>query len=109
MVKNSEEINIKRNFVQELFTPKVLMGVCAAFAWAVLFWAKSEANWEKTKDVEKAIETKVGIEDFNALKERVNRQYDANNKVTDMITVLQKQSEYQKGYQDALKEMKKEK
>ena len=94
----SESAEIKKGFVHDLFTPRTVVALFAAFAWAVVFWKDSQENWHKTEAVAKKIENKTDDADFQALKDRVNRQYESMNKLNDRIIDLEKQAEYQRGY-----------
>lgn len=86
----TEETTIKKTFVQGLLTPQTILYLFGAMVAVVVFWTKTETSWEKEK----------------ALEERVGRQYESMNKLSERITSLEKQSEYQRGLDDGKKQIK---
>ena len=82
----------------------------AAIIWVAFFWKDSHSNWDKTEKLEQVVNTKANQEDFRAVKEQVTRQYSTqsardqtqDNKIEENSDWI----EYQKGYQQALKDLK---
>lgn len=67
-----------------LLTPQAVVYLIGAMVAVTVFWTKTEGSWEKQK----------------ATEDRVNRQYEQMNKLSDKITTLEKQAEYERGFRD---------
>jgi hypothetical protein len=71
----------------------------------VLFWKDSKTNWDKTKSLETVVTTKADKAEtdakIRATDDKVNRQYENNNKIMDRIISIEKELEYQRGVHDA--------
>lgn len=77
------------------------MLIGAAISGVVTFWNNQKNQAAHIDQHDKQIELKADAADMNALIERVNRQYETNNKVLDRIVQIEKQLEYQRGVHDA--------
>lgn len=88
-----------------------------ALIGAVIFWDDSKDNWKKTSDVAIEVTKKTDIDQFNALKEQVNRQYqvqrerdadqdrqsrERDDRQDEVVKENSKWIEQQKGYHQAL-------
>lgn len=75
--------------------------ICAAFVWAVIFFKDSQSNWEEVKrlraEVDKMKSEKADVSDLKSLGERVTRQYETSNKISERVTEVEKEAAYQKG------------
>ena len=94
-------------------TPQTMFWICAGFVWAVVFWKDSKENWAKigTKADESEIVTlKEQVKD---LEERVNRQYstarDDREKENKAIEEVADWMHYQRGYKQAMDDIKNKK
>lgn len=72
-------------------TPQTMLWVLAAFVYGVIFWKDSQDNWNKTRKVEKDMELKANKEEFNALKDQVNRQYQTAREEREKLLQAQKE------------------
>lgn len=61
------------------------------------------------KDVQFINQNKADKIELKATDDKVNRQYENNNKITDRIIVLEKKQEHEDGYHEGLEESKKTK
>lgn len=96
-------IRIKKYWFTDLITPQAIVFILAGFASLVIFWNTQKEHTGKIDILEKNQENKVDLSDFNALVEKVNKQYDNNKGRDDRINAIEKQLEYQRGIHDALK------
>lgn len=80
---------------------KLVIGLIGAIVYAALFYKDSHDNWDKTKSVDADVKTKVGAEEFRALKEQVNGQYSRQRDVDNIqnadIKEIRLWMEFQKG------------
>jgi hypothetical protein len=90
----------------KFLTPQTIAMLCAGFASLVLFWNTQKNHSSRLDGIDIILKTKADDGDVKALNERVNRQYETNNKMLDRIINIEKQLERQGGYQDALKDLK---
>ena len=99
-----ETTTIKRTWVQGLLTPQTFVYLMGAMVAVVIFWTRTQESWAKQKELERIIETlkqdKADKADMKPLEDRVSRQYETSNKLSDRITTLEKASEYQRGLKD---------
>jgi hypothetical protein len=79
-----------------------LVVIGAGLTSLVTFWNTQKNHSGHLDQLDKTVERKADDADLNALIERVNRQYESNNKILDRIISLEKQSEYEKGVHDGL-------
>lgn len=83
----------------------------SAFVAVVYFFKDSKDNWAKVKQLEQQMMLKADKAETDAklrsTDDKVNRQYENNNKITDRIILLEKQAEYDRGLHDGIEEAKK--
>lgn len=94
----------KKAWYREFLTPQSLMGIGVLIGGAITFGFAIKDNIKDTKQNKIEIENKVDQADFNALSERVNRQYEQHNKVVERVNLLEKASEYERGKHDGAEE-----
>jgi hypothetical protein len=89
-------------------TPQTVIAIIGLFAGGVLFWKDSKDNWVKVKQHDDIILTKADKAEtdakIRATDDKVNRQYENNNKIMDRIILIEKELEYQRGIHDAQEE-----
>lgn len=71
-------IQSSKTWVGSFLTPQTMLWILAGFVTLVIFWKDSHDNFDKTKELEKAIGAKADADDLRALKEQVNRIYSTN-------------------------------
>lgn len=104
----TEQTEIKKTFIQGILTPQTVVYLLGGMIALVVFWIRTKESWDKVKQLEAIIEIlrtdKADKADLKAIDDRVGRQYDASNKISERTTVLEKQSEYQRGLADGKKQ-----
>lgn len=90
---------------------KLVIMFLGAMIAVAFFWKDSHSNWDKTDKLEEVTQTKASQDDFKALKEQVSRQYSTQSSRDDKqdanLYDIIKWVEQQKGYQQAIKDLKK--
>lgn len=94
-----------------LFTLQNLFLIGTAIYGLVTFW-NNQKNHSAHLDrldslIEVLSEKKADQADLNSLIERVNRQYETNNKIQDRIVAVEKAQEFERGYHKGLEDAKK--
>ena len=90
-----------------LINLQTLIVVFGGFASLVLFWNTQKNHSNEIDSLIRAVKTKAEQTEVEAINDKQNRQYEQIRTVLDRIIIVEKQLEYQRGKQDALKEVKK--
>lgn len=93
----------KRHWLQALLTPQTIIYILGGMIALVIFWTRTQESWAKVKALDTGMEVKADRADLKAVEDRVSRQYEVLNKQAERITLLEKQQEYQRGFQDGIK------
>lgn len=104
--------NAKTKWYASLLTPQTIFLFLGAMSSIMFFWFKSQESWAEIKQVKEQLkealikieEQKADKADLKANEDRVTRQYEQLGKQSERITALEKNTEYQRGRQDAIKE-----
>lgn len=92
-----------------LISPQMFIAILAGFASLVIFWVNQNNTTNDVGVIKKDMQGKVDVSDFTALEARVSRQYEQFNKVSERLTAVEKEAEYQRGFHDALEQLKNKK
>lgn len=110
MAEEAQNISIKKAWITTLLTPQVIVIIGTSFVGLVLFIDKVKRATKDVDNLNTKVETKISRDEFNALKDQVTRQYttqrEMNEKFLKEVEQIQTWIEYQKGYQQALKDQK---
>lgn len=92
-----------------LISPQMFLAILAGFASLVIFWVNQNNTTNDVVIIKKEMPTKVDVSDFTALEARVSRQYEQFNKISERLTAVEKEAEYNRGLHDAMEQFKKDK
>ncbi len=88
-----------------LLSPQLFIYLIGGVIAIVVFWTKTQESWEKIKVLEDKINKlendKTDKEETKAVSDRVSRQYEQFNKISDRLTEQEKAAAYQKGLHEA--------
>lgn len=84
-------------FFSGFLTPQIVLILIGGIFSLFVFWKNTTDNWKKTSDVEQAVKAKADQSDLQSLSERVNRQYETNNKILDRIIEVEKKLSFEAG------------
>jgi Flp pilus assembly protein TadB len=105
---DQETTTIKRTFMQGLLTPQTMIYILGGMIALVVFWTRTQESWAKVKELENTVramqEAKADQSDIKAIEDRVSRQYETSNKISERVNALEKQQEYQRGISDGKKQ-----
>lgn len=113
MTGTTETVTHEKNTVttkqwwSSLMNLQTVVIIFGGFASLVLFWNTQKNHSNSIDAINKTIPLKAEQSDLKAIDDKVNRQYDQIRTVLDRIIVVEKGLEYQRGRQDAVKEIEK--
>lgn len=92
-----------------LINLQTLVVVFGGFASLVLFWNTVKNHGNDIGVLKNKVELKAEQSEVEAINDKQNRQYEQIRTVLERIVVIEKQLEYQRGKQEALKDAEKDK
>lgn len=105
----TEKSTVTKQWWAGLINLQTLVVVFGGFASVVLFWNTQKNHSNSINDILKTLPLKSEQVEVDAINDKQNRQYEQIRLVLDRIIVVEKQLEYQRGKQDALREIEKNK
>jgi TolA-binding protein len=85
-----------------LVSPQVLLAILAGFGSLVVFWTNANNTSNDVKVLKDQMSNKADLKVVDAASDRVQRQYEQLSKMSDRITALEKEIEYQRGMHDEM-------
>lgn len=107
-INTTGDIKIQRAWFGNLLTPQFVVYFMGAVIAVVVFWTRTKESWDKVKELERSMTTKADQVEVKAVDDKVNKQYETNRQVADRIVALEKLVEFQRGYQKAVDDQKKQ-
>jgi hypothetical protein len=110
MEEQKQDISIKRAFFGSFLTPQALFMLGAGLVSIVLFIDRLKRSTKEVEVISVKLEDKVSSHRFEDLEEKVNRyhttQTEMNEKTNEEVEEVKDWIEFQKGYKQALDDIK---
>lgn len=103
----TEKSTVTKQWWAGLINLQTLVVIFGGFASLVLFWNTQKNHSNSLNELLRSVPLKADKSEVDAINDKQNRQYEQIRLVLDRIIIVEKQLEYQRGKQDALKEIQK--
>ena len=96
----AEETNHK--WFNSFLTPQTFAYILAGIVSLVIFYVNQNNTTKDVTVIKHDLFDKVDKKDYDAIDGRVSRQYEQFNRLSDRITALEKEIEFQKGVHEEM-------
>lgn len=99
-------MNTKSNTTKwwtSFISPTMLLAILAGFGSLVVFWNNANNTSKDVSVIKDQLINKADLKITDAAADRIQRIYEQMNKMSDRISTLEKQQEYQRGVDDGIR------